>query len=305
MRISTFAAVGVVLVTLSGCSLLPSVLPDAERPDPSGESTLAGHTFEVVDHYVGVEEVATAAIETACAEPGETWTQEQADARWRMAELLDASEYPSKLLAVKYYIEEAQHMEEFLIDVVRPPESAPAAAATCEIDTDRWNEEITRQKDACADGTSICWSRDLTGADVEAPTKALDPSDYIVDATGPIGDDYVGVHELSEAAIEADCAPRTATWTQEEADRYRDLAELFSRSEYPSALYAQQNNESLADNYDEFLIDRQRTPESTAAAKTACEFTTEMWTAEVTRQEAACAPGSTSASACWSRDLQQ
>jgi len=305
MRISTFAAVGVVLVTLSGCSLLPTLLPDAERPDSTDGSTVEGHTFELVDHYVGVEEVAAAAIETACAAPGDTWTQQQADARWRMAELLDASEYPSKLLAVKYYIEEAQHLEKFLIDVVRPPESADAAAATCEIDTDRWTEEVTRQKEACSADTNICWSRDLAGDAVTAPTKALTPSDYIVDATGPITDDYVGVHELSEAAIEADCAPRTETWTQEEADRYRDLAELFSRSEYPSALYAQQNNESLADNYDEFLIDRQRTPESTAAAETACTYTTEMWTAEVTRQEAACAPGSTNASACWSRDLQQ
>ena len=302
MRISSLVVPAVLLVSLAGCSLIPSLVPGSE---PADDPAAAGHTFSLVDHYVGVEEVAGAAIETACAEPGDTFTQEQADARWRMAELLDASEYPSKLLAVKYYIEEAQHLEEFLIDVVRPPESAAAAAASCEIDTDRWTEEIARQKDACSEDTNICWSRDLTGEVVAAPTKALDITTYIVDATGPIDGDYVGVHELSEAAIEADCAPRTATWTQEEGDRYRDLAELFGRSEYPSALYAQQNNESLADTYDEFLVDRQRTPESTAAAVTACDFTTKMWTEEVQRQEAACAPGSTNATACWSRDLRE
>ena len=299
MRISRIAVVVLVTAMLAGCSaLVPAPTPTVD------DDTTVAHEFTLVDHYVGVDELAESAVAMACRTPGPAWTREEADERWRMAELYDASDFPSKLTSVRFSIEEAQRYEKFLIDVVRPPESIDAAEFACEGERERWKGEVDRQHDACASGNGTCWSRDLAGDEPAAPTAPLDPSIYIVQVDGPVDENYVDVEELAAAVIAAECSPREATWTQHEADAYRSLAELFGESEFPSALSEQANYVSLADTYDEFLVGQKRIPESFPAAQTSCDYVTERWEAEVERQIAACAPGSASTSSCWSRDLQ-
>jgi hypothetical protein len=301
MRISRIMPAVLAGSLLAGCAIL---VPQVSRVEPTPVATTpGGHVFSTVDHYVGVVELGAAAVDATCADPGATWTRAHADARWRLAELYDASDYPSKLLAVRYSIEEAEHLEEFLIDVVRPPESFDAAEFACASETERWAAEIDRQKTACASGPGTCWSRDLAGENPPAPTAPLDVTTYIVQVGGPIDEDYVGVEKLAAAVIAAECAPRTRTWTQDEADAYRALGELFGDSEFPVALSEEANYLGLADTYDAYLVGVPRTPESFPAAERACDFATKRWEAELERQRAACLPGAPSVPACWSRDL--
>jgi len=290
----------IVALTMGGCSVV------APEPMPSGTTDAASsatHSFATVDHYVGVEELAEAAVASTCRTPEATWTRQEADDRWRLAELYDASDYPSKLTAVRYSIEEAEHYEQFLIGVSRPPESVEAAEFACTGETKRWAAEVERQHDACSGGPGICWSRDLAGESPAAPSAPIDVKKYIVQVDGPVDENYVGVEQLAAAVTGAECAPRTRTWTQEEGDRYRALGELFGESEFPAALSEQANYLSLADTYDEFLVGVARTPESFVAAERACDYAKKRWNAELARQEAACRPGAPGVPVCWSRDL--
>lgn len=301
------------ILALSGCSVL---FPEQRNPIPPAPQTpdaepvddpVATHVFTLVDHYVGVHELAEGAIALACMPTEKTWTQQEADARWRMAELMDASGYPSKLLATQYYLEDAGHYEKFLIGVTRTPESVDAALRYCAVVTEKWNAEVPRQEGACAPGapaSPACWSRDLTGEPVSAPTAALDLSKYRR-APLEVTADYVGVHELAAAVIAVECSPPERTWTAAQAQAIRDLVVVFHASEFPSALLEEQNYLELADRYDKFLIDVERSPESKVAAGKACDYATGRWAAEVERQEKACVAGAPSVPACWSRDLAE
>lgn len=301
------------VLALSGCSMLfpeqrNPIPPSAQSPETeSAADPVDSHVFTLVDHYVGVHELADAAIALACMPPEETWTQQEADARWRMAELLDASGYPSKLLATQTYLEDANRWEKFLIDVPRTEEATAAAARYCDVVVEQWDDNVARQEAACVDGpasSALCWSRDLTGEPVSAPTAPLDLATYRrppVEVTA----DYVGVHELAAAVVAVECSPPERTWTASQAQAIRDLAALFHASEFPSGLLEEQNYLELADRYDKYLIDVERSPESKVAAGKACDYATGRWAAEVERQEKACAPGAPGVPVCWSRDLAE